>query len=113
MDLRGAVFPIAILVGIFGCTQKSDNPLLDATDGQFRSGVAPYFECLAGLEKGAKVFADAPKIKGEEEQGQRLCLEKAQKLMASTGITDNVTFAHIQDARVKDRYLALKAEPTK
>ena len=107
---------IATFCGAFimaACVQKSGNPLLDATDGQFKLSVAPYFECLASMEKAAKVFSSAPKFKGEEEGERRICLEKAQKLAVGAGISDNITFDHFQDLRVKDRYLALKSEPTK
>ena len=107
---------ITVLCGAFvlaACAQKSDNPLLDATEGQFKLSVAPYFDCLASLEKAAKTFSSATKVKGEEENERRICLEKAQKLAVGASISDNVTFDHIQDIRVKDRYLTLKSEPTK
>ena len=113
MDITLLIATFCIALVLTACTQKSDNPLLDATDGQFKLSVAPYFDCLANLEKAAKTFASATKIKGEEESNRRICLEKAQKLAAGAGISDNVTFDHIQDTRVKDRYLAFKSEPTK
>ena len=113
MDLIRSITVVCAAFVLASCTQKSDNPLLDATEGQFKLSIASYFECLANMQKAAKVFSSAPKFKGEEEGERRICLEKAQKLAVGAGIVDNVTFDHIQDVRVKDRYLALKSEPTK
>lgn len=113
MDMIRLITTICAAFVLTACTQKSDNPLLDATDGQFRLSVAPYFDCLASVEKAAKTFSSATKVKGEEENERRICLEKAQKLAVGGGISDNVTFDHIQDIRVKERYLTLKSEPTK
>jgi hypothetical protein len=113
MDITRLIAAFCVAFVFAACTQKSDNPLLDATDGQFKLSVAPYFDCLASIEKAAKIFSSATKVKGEEENERRICLEKAQKLAVSAGISDTVTFDHIQDTRVKDRYLALKSEPTK
>jgi hypothetical protein len=113
MDLTRQIATFCIAFVFIACTQTSDNPLLDATDGQFKLSVAPYFDCLASIEKAAKTFSSATKIKGEAENERRICLEKAQKLAVGAGISDTVTFDHIQDTRVKDRYLALKSEPTK
>jgi hypothetical protein len=113
MDMIRLITVVCNLFVLAACAQKSDNPLLDATEGQFKLSAVPYFECLANMEKAAKVFSSAPKFKGEEEGERRICLEKAQKLAVGAGIAENVTFDHIQDLRVKDRYLALKSEPTK
>ena len=113
MDITRLIAAFCVAFVFTACTQKSDNPLLDATDGQFKLSVAPYFDCLASIEKAAKTFSSATKVKGEEENERRICLEKAQKLAVGAGISDSVTFDHIQDTRVKDRYLALKSEPTK
>jgi hypothetical protein len=113
MDMIRLIAVIGIAFTLSACTQKSDNPLLDASDGQFKLSVAPYFDCLASAEKAAKTFSSATNVKGEEESERRICLEKVQKLAVGAGISNNVTFDHIQDLRVKDRYLALKSEPTK
>lgn len=113
MDMIRLVTVVCNVFVLAACTQKSDNPLLDATEGQFKLSVPPYFDCVASLEKAAKTFSTATKVKGEEESERRICLEKAQKLAVGAGIADNITFDHIQDLRVKDRYLALRTEPTK
>ena len=113
MDMIRLITNICAAFVLTACTQKSDNPLLDATEGQFKLSVVPYFDCLASVEKAAKTFSSATKVKGEEENERRICLEKAQKLAVSAGISDNVTFDHIHDIRVNDRYLTLKSEPTK
>lgn len=113
MDMIRVVLIASLVLAITGCAKKSDNPLLDATDGQFKSTVDPYFDCIASVEKAAKTFSSATKVKGEEEQERRICLEKGQKLAVGAGISDNVTFDHILDPRVKERYVTLKVEPTK
>lgn len=113
MDLIRSISVVCAAFVLASCTQKYDNPLLNATEGQFKLSVPPYFDCVASLEKAAKTFSTATKVKGEEESERRICLEKAQKLAVGAGIAENVTFEHIQDLRVKDRYLALKSEPTK
>jgi hypothetical protein len=113
MDMTHAVRVAIVVAFVSGCAQRSDNPLLSATDGQFKVSVVPYFDCLASVEKAAKTFSSATKVKREEEEERRICLEKTQKLTAGAGIADNVTFDHIQDPRVKERYLALKTEATR
>ena len=113
MDMIRVFLMTSLVVAIVGCAKKSDNPLLDATDGQFKIAIGAYFDCVANMEKAAKVFSEATKVKGEEEQERSICLEKGQKLAVGAGISDNVTFDHILDPRVKERYVTLKAEPTK
>ena len=112
MDMiRVALVPLAV-AAVCGCAPKSDNPLLDATDAQFKQSASWYFECLVDYEKSAVAFADST-IKRDKDREMKVCLEGTQKRAASAGIAASVSFDHIQDARVKDRYLALKSEPAR
>jgi hypothetical protein len=112
MDMTRVVVLSVFAAAAFGCAPKSDNPLLDATDAQFKQSASWYFECLVDYEKSAVAFADST-IKRDKDRELKVCLEGTQKRAASAGIAGNVSFDHIQDARVKDRYQALKAEPAR
>ena len=112
MDLNRLIFIGSAAFVITACTQKSDNPLLDATEGQFKQSANWFFECLADYDKSAATFANST-VKRDKDREMKVCLEGTQKRTASAGITDNVSFEQIQDSRVRDRYLALKSEPTR
>jgi hypothetical protein len=113
MELNQLLYCVVGTVALGGCAPKSDNPLLDANEQQFKMVAGAYFDCKTGLEKAAKTFSNATEVKGEAESDERMCLEKAQKLAANIGITDSVSFVHIQDPRVKERYAALRVEVVK
>ena len=112
MDMNRLIFILGAAFVVTGCTPKSDNPLLDATEGQFKQSANWFFECLADYEKTAATFANST-IKRDKDREMKVCLEGTQKRTASAGITGNVSSEQIQDRLVKDRYLALKSEPTR
>jgi hypothetical protein len=112
MDMIRLITTTCVAFVLAACTQKSDNPLLDVTEGQFKQSANWFFECLADYDKTAATFVDST-IKRDKDREMKVCLEGTQKRAASAGITDNVSFEQIQDPRVKDRYLALKSEPTR
>ncbi len=113
MELNHSLCCAIVAIALTGCAPKSDNPLLDANEQQFKTVVGAYFDCKVALDKAAKTFSNATEVKGEAEAQERMCLEKAQKMAANVGVADSVTFAHIQDARVKERYAALRVESVK
>ena len=112
MDLIRSISVVCAAFVLASCTQKSGNPLLDATEGQFKQSANWFFECLADYDKTASTFANST-IKRDKDREMRVCLEGSQKRAASAGITENVSFEQIQDPRVRDRYLALRSEPTR
>ena len=112
MDLIRSITVVCAAFVLASCTQNSDNPLLDATEGQFKQSANWFFECLADYDKTAATFVNST-IKRDKDREMRVCLEGSQKRAASAGITENFSFEQIQDPRVKDRYLALKSEPTR
>lgn len=112
MDMIRSITFVCAAIILASCTQKSDNPLLDATEGQFKQAANWFFECLTDYEKTAATFANST-IKRDKDREMRVCLEGSQKRAASAGITENVSFEQIQDPRVRDRYLALRSEPTR
>lgn len=112
MDMTRVIVASVIVAATFGCAKKSDNPLLDATDAQFKQSANWFFECLADYDKSAAAFANST-VKRDQDREMKVCLEGTQKRAVSAGIADNVSFDHIQDARVKGRYAALKSEPAR
>ena len=112
MDMNRLIFILGAAFVVTACTQKSDNPLLDVTEGQFKQSANWFFECLSDYDKAAATFANST-ITRDKDREMKVCLEGTQKRATSAGITDNISFEQIQDPRVKDRYLALKSEPTR
>ena len=115
------IFAIALLTAAAaaGC-HKEDNPLVAATDGQFARLIEPKNafspSCAAALyepeaflaqHNGLKFSPDA-RIHAVTQQQRAECSSELQKRASEVGIAGNVTAAHLNDERVKQRYLAAR-----
>ena len=93
------------LVGILmlgACSSKSNNPLLNATDGQFIQAMNfSVGECEA-------VFFNPSAVEFPETSDKKLCASKVKSSAAFAGIPDAVKLEHIEDPQVKERYFKLK-----
>lgn len=102
--------------GIPGCNREG-NPLVAASDGQFGRLIEPQNafspSCAAALYdpdafvaqyNGLKFSPDA-RIRAVSEQQRMECTGELQKRASEVGIAGNVTAEHLNDERVKQRYL--------
>jgi len=99
---------------------KGDNPLVAASDGQFKQWMeaknAFSASCAAALYEpelyvkqfnGLK-FSASGKISSVSEQQKTGCLSELQQRASQIGIAGNVTREHLLDDRVRQRYAAAR-----
>jgi hypothetical protein len=117
--MRRACVVLAALgvLGLAGC-ERSDNPLVSATDGQFSRLIAPNNafspSCAAALyapdtfveQYNALKFSPQARISEVSEQQKASCVVDLQKRARDLGLSQGVTREHLDDERVRRRYLA-------
>lgn len=100
--MKKSLISLAGILMIGACSTKSNNPLLNATDGQFIQTMnLSVGECEA-------VFFNPSAVRHPETSDKNLCASKVKSNAAFAGIADAVKLEHIEDPQVKERYFKLK-----
>ena len=99
---------------------KGDNPLVAASDGQFKQWIeaknAFSASCAAALYEPALFvkqynglkFSASGKISSVTEQQKTACVSELQQRASQIGIAGDVTREHLLDDRVRQRYMAAR-----
>ncbi len=100
--MKKSLISLAGILMIGACSAKSNNPLLNATDGQFIQAMNfSLIECQSA-------FFNPEKVEHAEVYTKEDCAVKVKKNAAHAGISDVVKLEHIEDPQVKERYFKLK-----
>jgi hypothetical protein len=116
---RSWIYAAAAVAALASCT-KSDNPLVAASDGQFKQWIEPKnafsASCAAALYEpdlfvkqynGLK-FSASGKISGVSEQQKTACVSELQQRASQIGIAGDITREQLLDERVRQRYAAAR-----
>ena len=109
---------VAVLMA--GGCDTGRNPLIAASDGQFarfvepRTALAP--SCAAALyepdafvqQYNALKFSPEALLSAVTEKQQAECVTDLKKRASEVGIAGEVTTDHLRDAKVRQRYLAVR-----
>lgn len=101
--MKKSLISLAGILMIGACSTKSNNPLLNATDGQFLQTFASsaFNECN-------QLFFEPAAVRHPEFADKKSCAQGIQSNAAHAGIADAVKLEHIEDPQVKERYFKLK-----
>jgi hypothetical protein len=116
---RSWLCAVAAVLALSSCG-KGDNPLVAASDGQFKQWIEPKnafsASCAAALYDPALFvtqynglkFSASGKISSVSEQQKTGCVSELQQRASQIGIAGNVTREQLLDDRVRQRYAAAR-----
>ncbi len=96
---RSWLCAVAAVLALSSCG-KGDNPLVTASDGQFKQWIEPKNAFSASCAAG--------KISSVSEQQKTGCVSELQQRASQIGIAGNVTREQLLDDRVRQRYAAAR-----